>query len=197
MPNHIISEVEIKGTKEQIAKLIKDTKIVLDPDTDKNFFDFNAIVEMPPELSDTTCPTKIVETEEEAKRLNEEEHEVAKKNGWFGKSSSYISKAEEARRLKEYGAVNWYDWSNLHWGTKWNAYGVRYIAHNDTTLVIKIETAWDTPRDIWNALREQGFEVNGFMHGEMDGYDEIGDNAYGSFDAYQEVTIEYHGVAIR
>lgn len=195
MPNHITSEVEIKGSKEQIAKLIKDTKIVLDPDTDLNLFDFNGIVKMPPELLETTSPTKIVETEEEAKRLNEKEHEVAKENQWFGKTSSHLSKAEQERRLKKYGAVNWYDWSNQHWGTKWNAYDVRYIAHNETTLVVKIETAWDTPHKIWETLREQGFKVNGFMHGEMDGYQEIGSDAYDSFDAYQEVTIEYHGDA--
>lgn len=192
MPNHIISEVEIKGTKEQIAKLIKDTKIILDNDTDKNQFDFNGIIKMPEELDGIASPTKIVETQEEADKVNEGYSE-----GPF--STNYqtaITKAKQQELLSKYRAINWYDWCTKNWGTKWNAYEVRYITHNDTTLVLKLETAWDTPTGIWEALRERGYEVNGFMHGEMDGYDEIGDKAWDSFSAYQEVTVEYHGDAI-
>lgn len=189
MPNHITSEVEITGTKEQIAKLIKDTKIVLDHDVEKNEFDFNGIVKMPPELLNTVSPTKVFETQEEVDAENESRVKRINSN-----EVPAITKAEAARREKEYGALNWYDWSYNNWGTKWNSYEVRYIAHNETTLVVKIETAWDTPRGIWDALEEQGFTVKGVMYGEMEGYEYIGEGS-SAFEAYVDVQVDYIGEA--
>ena len=105
-----------------------------------------------------------------------------------------VKEAQQALdNIKKYGHKDWYDWSNANWGTKWNAYDVRYITGGDETIVVEITTAWDTPREIWQALREQGFEVNGFYYGEMEGYEEIGDQAWDSFTAYQNVEIEYNG----
>lgn len=195
MPNHITSEVEITGTKEQIAKLIKDTKIVLDHDVENNEFDFNGIVKMPPELLNTVSPTQIVETEEEAQAKNKERQDRMAKNKWPGMPDvAFLSKAEAARREKEYGALNWYDWSYNNWGTKWNSYEVRYIAHSETTLVLKLETAWNTPRVIWETLEERGFTVKGIMYGEMEGYEYIGEGS-DAFEAYVDVQVDYIGKA--
>ena len=187
MPNHITSQVEISGTKELIAKLIKDTKIKLDGDVDSNEFDFNGIVKMPPELRNTASPTQVLETQEGVDAENKR-HEMSWKNGQV----SAITKVEADRRKDAYGALNWYDWSIAHWGTKWNAYEVRYIAHTDTTLVLELQTAWGTPDVIWNTLEERGYTVKGVIFGEMDGFDYIGDGA-DVFEAYQNVEIEYVG----
>ena len=97
---------------------------------------------------------------------------------------------------EKYGKENWYDWSISNWGTKWNAYDVRYIAHDDNHLVLEITTAWDTPQGIWDALTEQGFEVNGRYYGEMEGVDSIGDGGPfyvewgGDFSDYNEGPID-------
>lgn len=40
--------------------------------------------------------------------------------------------------LLNYGAMDWYDWSISHWGTKWNA---NYTEINEN--VVNFETAWD------------------------------------------------------
>ena len=188
MPNHIITEVEIVGTKENIAKLIKDTKIRTDIEYhEDNFFDFNGIIPMPEELLKTASPTSIFDTQKEVDEENE------RYGRSFGQGSTKaLLRSEADRRMKEYGALNWYDWSYNNWGTKWNAYEVRYIGHSDTKLVLKIETAWDTPRPIWEKLEAMGFTVNGVVYGEMEGTDEIG-RGYEVFEVNTTIDVEYAG----
>jgi len=192
MPNHITTEVEISGTKEKITELVKKTKLKRDNDLEENHFDFNGILPMPPELRETTSPTTVLETQEEADTKNAEDRKIAERDKWPGYTDRYISKEEADRRQKEYGALNWYDFANAQWGTKWNAYEVRYITGDDTKVVIQINTAWDTPRGIWEELERQGYTVKGVMYGEMDGYEFIGGGDE-VFDAYQDVETEYIG----
>lgn len=190
MPNHIQSQVEITGTKEAIDKLVKATKLRRTTTAAENYFDFNGIVKMPPELNDTVSPPQVVETQEEADKINAEHKEFP----GIGPVKA-ITKAEAERRLKEYGATTWLDWAYSNWGTKWNAYSVRYIGGNDTTLVIEISTAWGTPTAIWDALEAQGYKVQGVYFGEMEGYEWINEGQK-AFDAYVEVDIEYVGGGI-
>ena len=98
---------------------------------------------------------------------------------------------EEERKI--HGSNNWYDWNTQNWGTKWNAYDVHYTDGGDDFIAIQLDIAWDTPHQIWQALREQGFTVDGFYYGEMEGYEEIGKNAWDYFSAYQNVEVEYNG----
>ena len=215
MPNHIQSQVEIKGTKEAIDKLVKGLKLKRDNNADSNEFDFNAIIKMPPSLmitSGSDVNLGLVALGESPSGIAFNSFESYLKMPWWKEQypgidtrekllahlretrPEAIKEAEQARdNLKKYGHKDWYNWSNANWGTKWNAYDVRYITGNDTTIVVEISTAWDTPRQIWDALREQGFEVNGFYYGEMEGYDEIGAQAWDRFTAYQNVEIEYNG----
>lgn len=192
MPNHITTEVEIKSTKEKIDDLIKRTKIVLDSDAETNQFDFNGIVSMPQVIFDTTSPTLVVETQKQADEL-ESESKKNHRETWGRYLTTNISKAESERRMKEYGALNWYDWSINNWGTKWNAYEVRLTHYEDTKLVIEIQTAWGTPHKIWTKLEEMGFSVKGVYYGEMEGYEFIGEDAEEVWEAYQEVSVEYIG----
>lgn len=192
MPNHITTQVEIKGTKAKIKKLIKDTKIILDGDVQENQFDFNGIIKMPPELKNTTSPPTIVSTAREALQKNKLDKELAAKNRWPSNTNRYISQAEADLRRKKYNALDWYDWSVANWGTKWNAYDVHYTTHDDTKLVLQLDTAWDTPRGIWNTLEEQGFDIRGVMYGEMESYELIGDGE-DVFSVYESVEVDYHG----
>ena len=56
---------------------------------------------------------------------------------------------EEER--EKYGKNNWYDWSIMNWGTKWNAVDTR-VELKDGSLYYTFDTAWDCPREIVNAL---------------------------------------------
>lgn len=38
------------------------------------------------------------------------------------------------------GELNWYGWSNKHWGTKWNAYSITV-----TPPLVQFDTAWSLP----------------------------------------------------
>ena len=49
--------------------------------------------------------------------------------------------------LRKYGVINWYDFHNAEWGTKWNA---SETCNND--LVFFFQTAWSTPMGIWQEL---------------------------------------------
>ena len=187
MPNHINSQVQITGAKTKIKKLIKDLGIVLDLEALENKFDFNAIVKMPEELLETVSPTKVFETQEEVNTENERRQGV-----WKNKQTAAILKSEADRRMKEYGALNWYDWAYANWGTKWNAYEVKLIDWSDTKLVVDIQTAWDTPHEIWRKLEEDGFGVVGIYYGEMDGYGTIGKDAEDAFSVYTSVEVEYN-----
>lgn len=214
MPNHITTAVEITGSKESIAKLIEDTKIILDPDVDQNEFDFNGIIPMPKGLniesgSNTDLGLAAFGKSEPGKMFSMGIEQYSKLD-WFKKKYPGVTTAEEmleflensddendgkilelgkqaSENIDKYGHATWYEWANRNWGTKWNAYDVQYIAHDDNHLVLKITTAWDTPHPIWNKLMEMGFQVNGIYYGEMEGTGEIGDG--GPF--YSNVAVEY------
>lgn len=49
--------------------------------------------------------------------------------------------------LSKYGCTDWYDWSCVKWGTKWNACGT-YCAGESYDF----DTAWSTPLGIWQEL---------------------------------------------
>lgn len=47
---------------------------------------------------------------------------------------------KQVSNLKEYGAINWYEWSINNWGTKWNASNFEVL---DDYTAICFETAWN------------------------------------------------------
>ena len=58
---------------------------------------------------------------------------------------------------KKYGCDNWYDWSILNWGTKWNAHDY----HRIDKYTFAISTAWSTPEPFIKALsRKYNCEVS-------------------------------------
>lgn len=191
MPNHITSSIRIGGDEKLIKKLIKDTKFELSSDVEENQFDFNGIIPMPEELENMSSPLDIVETEEEAKEKNDEWN----KNEFHRRSDGKpqiraITKTTKERLLKEYGATDWYDWSIRNWGTKWNSYSVRYIDSGDDFIALQMDTAWDTPRAIWDELEERGYTIDGIIWGEVDQIDSIGDG-YQYF--YVNTDVEFAG----
>lgn len=59
--------------------------------------------------------------------------------------------------LKEreiYGHKNWYDWSIVHWNTKWNAYGTDEIQAYKDPDKLAFLTAWAAPHPILEKLSE-------------------------------------------
>jgi hypothetical protein len=50
------------------------------------------------------------------------------------------------------GAVDWYQWSIEHWGTKWNAYDT---AVSEDERVVRFDTAWSHPWPVIEALSKK------------------------------------------
>lgn len=52
----------------------------------------------------------------------------------------------------QYGSIDWYQWCNKNWGTKWNAYGYDYIGIPSRDNVLTYLTAWDGVPELMAAL---------------------------------------------
>lgn len=104
MPNHVMNEVKIKGTRQEQVNMLKHIT------NDNGYIDFNILLPMP-------------------------------LNCWQGN----IGTTE--RKITPY---NWFDWCSTNWSTKWNAYGqdnewCHKITLTDNELVLKFQTAWNSP----------------------------------------------------
>ena len=90
-----------------------------------NDFDFNNIIPIPLALTETVSGSENA------------------KPDW---------QKEQSEKLKsQHGFDNWYDWSIMNWGTKWNACNTE-VELNENVLNYTFETAWDAPREIVRAL---------------------------------------------
>ena len=134
MPNWTSNEVRFKSrinSKKQLTKLkkrLRGMETIKEFPSNKeveqvNDFDFNKIVKMPKALKNTTSPTQ------------DEDKEQAEK------------------RLKKYGAKDWYDWNCNNWGTKWNSVDTEIIEDEKEGLTYSFNTAWDCPREIVEKLQ--------------------------------------------
>jgi hypothetical protein len=72
---------------------------------------------------------------------------------------------------EKYGATDWYDWSCMNWGCKWNA-GTVGIEEDGDILNIRFDTPWSPPREYLQALGKkipfylEWLEEQG-LHGEI------------------------------
>jgi hypothetical protein len=149
MPNHTANRLIIvgeAGTLTAIKKMVKSKGMA---------FDFNKIAPMPEALRGTMSPCRIESPEVVASLNASRQVELAKnpKIAELGLSTEEaITQEEYDRRLKEYGAANWYDWSCRHWGTKWNAYEFGEWKKAGKGISLYFETAWSPPLPIIQML---------------------------------------------
>ena len=90
-----------------------------------NDFDFNNVIPMPLALTETVSGSENAKPE------------------W--------QKEQSEKLKKQHGFDNWYDWSIMNWGTKWNACDTN-VELNKNVLNYTFDTAWDAPREIAKAL---------------------------------------------
>ena len=126
---------------------------------------FNSLIPLPTVLKAVSSPVRIQPQEEINATWDE----------WYKrKDEGKLEKWElEQRRpmglgitqdtyntlMKEYGVSNWYDWSVLNWGTKWDCYDVREwniaVADTEMTATIYYETAWSPATQVWLTVSQQ------------------------------------------
>lgn len=152
MPNHVTSNLSIKGNPkvlDEIAKLMEgeDSK-----------FDFNGILPMPEVLKGIVKGSTVVD----GKRYD----------NWreVGGKIVPLTDEETADLKKKYGHSDWYEWSIEHWGTKWPAYRVQDpVRASPAELRYEITTAWAPPTPVFQALADRfGVSISVDVSGEVD-----------------------------
>lgn len=146
MPNWTTNYVYIEGEKEAISRIREAVKTEGEGVSRGEFFDFEEFIPMPNALKGIVSPTVVTDTQEEADAINAD---------WSGQQSEErraITK-ETARALKsEHGATNWYDWSIMHWGTKWNSNACEVLLDEPDKVALRFDTAWSEPVGILRHL---------------------------------------------
>lgn len=61
--------------------------------------------------------------------------------------------------LEKYGVDNWYDFCTSRWGTKWDIFDTEVRMNEDDSLYVMFTTAWSPPIGVYQALLEQGYDV--------------------------------------
>jgi len=139
MPNHTTNFVTIEtntNVQEEIQAL---EELKNDLRVKEDMFDFNGIVPMPEEIKKGATLGIDMET---GKII---EHKDYENDGGVYKPKHRLTRK---RLMVEYGADNWRDFGNLHWGTKWNSYEFELIQDEEHVLFVSFLTAWDSPREI-------------------------------------------------
>lgn len=83
------------------------------------------VIPMPDGIRNTTSPVDIVDDD--------------KADG-----VQKITQAEADRRMREYGALDWYEWALENWGTKWGTYDHEW---DEGTMILHFQTAWSPMND--------------------------------------------------
>jgi Ferredoxin-like domain in Api92-like protein len=126
MPNDVRQRMVIKGDSEEVQRVL-DT-IAGDPGSANELFDLNCIILIPEsiertmELCHVDAIRKGVATDESYAKYLQEKRE-AQTAAWI-----------------DTGFENWAQWSQHHWGTKWNVYFIE--RSEDEPNVLYFSSAW-------------------------------------------------------
>lgn len=104
------------------------------------------------------------------------------------------------KNIKNYGAMDWYQWSLKNWGTKWNS-KVLQIEELPEGVELVFDTAWSPPEPIFKELSRLyprvRMDITSFDEGwnfACEGYYHAGTEAYECGDATPELYEKVYGV---
>lgn len=172
MPNHTSNRLVMYGPREVLNEIQKGVR---EQEGLANF-----AIPKPEELKDTVSPTYVLEELTSDKSLEriwdrlDDAEKMAHIDPQIGErleswrdfilekeqpridrlksSGQAIPRSEAMRRLREYGAVNWYDWAVENWGTKWGDYDGSWTEIGDETFAYFFYSAWSPPLPAIDAL---------------------------------------------
>lgn len=169
MPNHVINEITLHGSDEEIQAVLK---AVQKDSLGIGTIDFNKLLPMPPELnieagSRTDRGLKhyrdfvevftlggTVNTEKLASIPKKSEAAFLRQRSDIPPDEWELGKAAWNNN-RRFGAPTWYEWCIGHWGTKWNAYGMEKSAFSEDDRCIRFQTAQSAPHPILNELSKR------------------------------------------
>lgn len=159
MPNHTANNFTVTGPVADVKRFLQQAA---GSDTELSF---NSLIPLPTVLKAVSSPVRIQHQEEinatwdewykrkDEGKLEKWELEQGRPMGLGITQDTYNT------LMKEYGVSNWYDWSVLNWGTKWDCYDVREwsiaVADTEMTATIYYETAWSPATQVWLTVSQQ------------------------------------------
>jgi len=179
MPNHYTTRFIVTGEPNELTAfalkhIVKATSDNNNSDVEN--FDFNTVITMPAKIKNTTSGSAsegglIALGRDDLCRIQPSE---MLQWAWVKEAGittvegirkylaeKYPDGVEEAKRQienhKEYGSLNWHDWSIWNWGTKWNSYWFEsnpFLANSSTRLEFTFQTPWNAPMFIIKKLIE-------------------------------------------
>lgn len=221
MPNHVTHRVVVTGPEGGLQKfregyIVRDTLDRGDLEHPE-ILDFNRVIPMPEALEGTSSGS--ADMYHEVWFGSDQQISIIFTHSWVkekgittreGLQQLFLERDPEAKtkaelmekNLKTYGAMNWYDWSIAHWGTKWNSYSLRWVTQAKDRLEFRFETAWSVPIPVFYKLSEElpdlKFSVFSFDEGSMFagiGNFKGGENNFEIVDASDEIYELVYGVA--
>lgn len=160
MPNNVENVITLKGSEEEIKKLMKEIK---SDEEDINLIDFNKIIPMPKSLmieESSSMRKGLKHYQEFLKDNNLEDIDLLNKEAKYLEENKSVDKEtfklgkKAFLNIQNYGYATWYDWSIKNWGTKWNAYGCHDKLDSSNMDTICFQTAWSAPHEILKRLSE-------------------------------------------
>ena len=163
MPNHTANNFTITGPKDTVLAFIERAKETNPDELDPQQLSLNSFIPMPSELKHTTSPTRIQTQEEiDATWAEWKRKKAISELGSYEQHRPFglgLTRQQYDELISKYGATNWYDWSVLNWGTKWDCYDVREwiiaVADEEMTATIYYETAWSPATQVWLTVSQQ------------------------------------------
>lgn len=204
MPNHVINKlVVITENETELKNFLNSIK---NKEDDNRVIDFNNILPMPEELKNTEAST----------RIDDAILYFLYKENRFDECEKYLSYPRKLENIKtfdtkeekecnemyelgkyyiglydKYGYKNWYEWSKVNWGTKWNAYNTYYDYVEKNEACIMFTTAWVDVAELIQELAKQNPNIDFEYKCASEDIGTCCVNAYSNDDEEGELYIEF------
>lgn len=157
MPNWVSNRIYIKNNGTEFEEI----KALFEAAATKNDSLFQSIKPMPEELLKSADFLERIlfqglSSEEvfRSKKISEEESLLLKE-----KYSQYKFDDEElkehTKNIELFGLKDWYEWSVLNWGCKWEACELEILVSDANEISLSFETPWNWPSSIYETLSDK------------------------------------------
>jgi hypothetical protein len=152
MPNHVTNVLKVSGTNYTVKRMLEEIGGESNDPDYPCVIDFSKIVPMPELLSHIGKGRTTIDGVDYDRWYYD-----ADPNGGYSTVDRPLTRGELIE-LENYAEKDWYDWSCVHWGTKWNAYSQSYSEQSTerlaTVITITFQTAWACPEPVLLKLAE-------------------------------------------
>ena len=122
MPNWCDNSLTVTGDEAEIARFLTNVRHT-EEDGSHTYRILTSLV---------PCPQELMDTE----------------SGWSADEEAQAERQNKyTTNLIKYGAKDWYDWCNRHWGTKWSDCDTDMNYDDTTSLGFSFNTAWSPPSE--------------------------------------------------